>query len=95
MADNLSFQHAESLLERREIEPFLSMEDFLKQDLPNGFKDDGLSTMSHYFVARISINYVDYQLNLESTLLRDSSGKIRVISRDFSQDFEIINKDSG
>lgn len=85
--EDLTEDEITSVLERREEEPFTSLQDFLA--LPEfaglGLSAAGLTVESRFFEVVSRITYDERVVNLVSTVYRNGEGEVRTIHRDVGQ----------
>lgn len=85
--EELTTAQAASILEKREEEPFESLQDFMA--LPEfaalGLKPIGLGLQTRFFEVVSRITYDNRVVNMVSTVFRDQEGNVRTVHRDTGQ----------
>lgn len=85
--EELTQAQAEAILEKRQEEPFESLQDFLA--LPEfsglGLKPAGLGLQTRFFEVVSRITYDNRTANLVSTVFRSPEGEVQTVSRDIGQ----------
>ncbi|HET8800059.1 MAG TPA: type II secretion system minor pseudopilin GspK [Marinobacter sp.] len=83
----LTEAQAASILEKREEEPFVNLQDFLA--LPEfaglGLKSAGLTLQTRFFEVASRITYDNRVVNLVSTVFRNPEGEVSTVRRDTGQ----------
>lgn len=87
LSEELTDAQAAAILEKREEEPFLNLQDFLA--LPEfaglGLTSAGLGLQTRFFEVASRITYDDRVVNMVSTVFRNPEGEIRTVRRDTGQ----------
>lgn len=87
LSEELTDAQAAAILEKREEEPFLNLQDFLA--LPEfaglGLTSAGLGLQTRFFEVVSRITYDDRVVNMVSTVFRNPEGEIRTVRRDTGQ----------
>lgn len=94
---NLTDAQAESVVQRRQEERFLTTRDFLAapEFVAMGLKADGLRVNSLFFEVVSRITWDDRVVNLVSTVYRSPEGEVYVVSRDTGQKNRITKEPFG
>lgn len=87
LSEELTDAQAAAILEKREEEPFVNLQDFLA--LPEfaglGLTSAGLGLQTRFFEVVSRITYDDRVVNMVSTVFRNPEGEIRTVRRDTGQ----------
>lgn len=87
LSEELTDAQAAAILEKREEEPFVNLQDFLA--LPEfaglGLTSAGLGLQTRFFEVVSRITYDDRVVNMVSTVFRNPEGEIRTVQRDTGQ----------
>lgn len=87
LSDELTDAQAAAILEKREEEPFLNLQDFLA--LPEfaglGLTSAGLGLQTRFFEVVSRITYDNRVVNMVSTVFRNPEGELRTVRRDTGQ----------
>lgn len=87
LSDELTDAQAAAILEKREEEPFLNLQDFLA--LPEfaglGLTSAGLGLQTRFFEVVSRITYDNRVVNMVSTVFRNPEGEVSTVRRDTGQ----------
>ena len=87
LSDELTDAQAAAILEKREEEPFVNLQDFLA--LPEfaglGLTSAGLGLQTRFFEVVSRITYDNRVVNMVSTVFRNPEGELRTVQRDTGQ----------
>lgn len=96
LAPEMSGVVLESIVGQQKRKGFNTVEEFLVLDgIPASLKDNGtLGVSTQYFAVYTEVLFDDRRTELKSVLYRQSSGNIRLVSRDFSQNIMMDQDES-
>ena len=90
LAENMSLQQAQALVQGREATGYRNINEFTKQDAAAGVDTNDLAFSSSFFHARSEVQLGERKRVLISVLKREADGRVLVLQRDLGQSARVL-----